>query len=108
MEVHCHVVCLVHAALLTKGAGGSGVAHRVHEPLDFLARDVKAGHLTGAQLIGPAGSSEQVSITFRYPGTPTFVAIDRNGRVVRTLPGYPIPDEMKHWYAVMVGDQDVP
>ena len=82
--------------LLTLEGAGEGVP--------MLAKE----KLTGAQLIGPAGSSEQVSITFRYPGTPTFVAIDRNGRVVRTLPGYPIPDEMKHWYAVMVGDQDVP
>ena len=64
--------------------------------------------ITGAQLVGPVGSSDQVLLTFRYPGTPTFVAIDRNGRVVKTLPGYPIREEMKHWYAVMVGDQDVP
>jgi hypothetical protein len=65
-------------------------------------------HITGAQLIGPAGSSDQVLLTFRYNGTPTFVAIDRNGRVVATLPGYPIREEMKHWFAVMVGDQEVP
>ena len=82
--------------LLTLEGAGEGVA--------MLAKE----QLTGAQLIGPAGSSDQVLLTFRYPGTPTFVAIDRNGRVVRTLPGYPIPEEMKHWFAVMVGDQDVP
>ena len=64
--------------------------------------------ITGAQLVGPVGSADQVLLTFRYPGTPTFVAIDRNGRVVKTLPGYPVREEMKHWYAVMVGDQDVP
>ncbi len=64
--------------------------------------------ITGAQLVGPVGGADQVLLTFRYPGTPTFVAIDRNGRVVKTLPGYPIREEMKHWYAVMVGDQDVP
>lgn len=74
------------------------------EGVDMLAKE----KLTGAQLLGPASGSDQVLLTFRYPGTPTFVAIDRNGRVVRTLPGYPIPDEMKHWYAVMVGDQEVP
>ncbi len=64
--------------------------------------------ITGAQLIGPAGSSDQVLLTFRYPGTPTFVAIDRNGRVVRTMPGYPIRQEMEHWFAVMVGDAETP
>ena len=65
-------------------------------------------HITGAELIGPAGSSDQVLLTFRYPGTPTFVAIDRNGRVVATMPGYPMREVMKSWYAVMVGDADVP
>lgn len=64
--------------------------------------------ITGAQLIGPSGSSDQVLLTFRYPGTPTFVAVDRNGRVVATMPGYPMREVMKTWYAVMVGDSDVP
>ena len=82
--------------VLTLEGAGEGVA--------MLAQE----QLTGAQLIGPAGGRDRERLTVRYPGTPTFVAIDRNGRVVRTLPGYPIPDEMKHWYAVMVGDQDVP
>lgn len=82
--------------LLTLEGAGEGVA--------MLAQE----QLTGAQLIGPAGGRDRQRLTERYRGTPTFVAIDRNGRVVRTLPGYPIPDEMKHWYAVMVGDQDVP
>lgn len=65
-------------------------------------------HIAGARLVGPAGSSDQVLLTFRYPGTPTFVAIDRNGRVVKTMPGYPIREEMQHWFAVMVGDQETP
>lgn len=62
----------------------------------------------GARLVGPSGSSDQVLLTFRYPGTPTFVAIDRNGRVVRTMPGYPSRAEMRRWYAVMAGDQETP
>ncbi len=65
-------------------------------------------NITGAQLIGPSGSRDQVLLTFRYPGTPTLVAIDRNGRVVATMPGYPTREYLKSWYAVMVGDQDVP
>lgn len=64
--------------------------------------------ITGARLVGPAGSNDQVLMTFRYPGTPTFVAVDRNGRVVATMPGYPIPEVMKSWYAVMVGDAETP
>ena len=74
------------------------------EGVPMLARE----GITGARLVGPAGGSDQVLFTFRFPGTPTFVAIDRNGRVVKTLPGYPIREEMRHWYAVMVGDQETP
>lgn len=69
---------------------------------------VKAEGITGARLVGPTGSKEQVLLTFRYPGTPTFVSVDRNGRVVRTLPGYPVRPEMERWFAVMVGDAEVP
>ena len=64
--------------------------------------------LTGVQLLGPNGSSDQVLMTFRFRGTPTFVAVDRNGRVVSTMPGYPMREVLKTWYAVMVGDSDVP
>jgi thioredoxin-related protein len=64
--------------------------------------------IVGAQLIGPAGQSDQVLLTFRYSGTPTFVAIDRNGRIARTMPGYPIREEMQHWFNVMIGSTDVP
>ncbi|MDQ8173810.1 MAG: hypothetical protein P3B76_14105 [Gemmatimonadota bacterium] len=74
------------------------------EGLPMLAQE----QLTGARLRGPASDADRQRITARFPGTPTFVAIDRRGRVVRTLPGYPIPDELRHWYAVMVGEQDVP
>ena len=87
---------LPRLTLLTLEGAGEGVA--------MLAQE----QLTGAQLIGPAGGADQQRLSSRYRGTPTFVAIDRNGRVVRTLPGYPIAEEMKHWFAVMVGDQDVP
>lgn len=67
-----------------------------------------AAKLTGARLVGPASGSDEVLLTFRYPGTPTFVAIDRNGRVVRTLPGYPVRPELERWWAVMVGDAATP
>ncbi|MEP6766002.1 MAG: hypothetical protein ABJB66_16940 [Gemmatimonadaceae bacterium] len=64
--------------------------------------------LIGVQLIGPIAGADQVQLTFRYPGTPTFLAIDRDGRVVRTMPGYPMGDELKRWFNVMVGDADTP
>jgi hypothetical protein len=64
--------------------------------------------LTGARLVGPASSAEEVLLTFRYPGTPTLIAVDRNGRVVRTIPGYPIGEELRHLWTVMVGDNTAP
>lgn len=69
---------------------------------------VSRERIAGAVLLGPAGSADQVQLTFRYPGTPTLLAIDRRGRVVRTLPGYPIREELRHWFAVMAGEQDIP
>lgn len=64
--------------------------------------------LTGVQLIGPLTPDDRVLTTLKYRGTPTFVAIDRNARVVATMPGYPMREVMKTWFAVMVGDEDVP
>lgn len=64
--------------------------------------------LTGVQLLGPNGNAEAVFMMFRYPGTPTFLAVGRDGRVVETMPGYPDRDTLKRWFSVMVGDSDVP
>ena len=69
---------------------------------------VEKEHLTGVQLIGPMPTDDRVLATLRFRGTPTFVAVDRNGRVVATMPGYPMREVMKTWYAVMAGDADVP
>lgn len=64
--------------------------------------------LTGVQLIGPLSANDRVLTTLQFRGTPTFVAIDKNARVVATMPGYPMREVMKTWFAVMVGDEDVP
>lgn len=69
---------------------------------------VQREHLNGVQLIGPENSSSRVTLTFRYQGTPTFLAVDREGRVVQVMPGYPMREVMKLWYNVMVGDADTP
>lgn len=65
-------------------------------------------HLTGARLVGPASGNDEVLLTFRFPGTPTLIAVDRNGRVVRVIPGYPIGDELRRLWTVMVGDSTTP
>jgi thioredoxin-related protein len=69
---------------------------------------VQREHLNGVQLIGPLNNSSRVTLTFRYQGTPTFLAVDRTGRVVQVMPGYPMREVLKLWYNVMVGDAEVP
>lgn len=69
---------------------------------------VNAAKLNGVQLIGPSDARTMVSLTFRFQGTPTFFAVDRNGRVVRMMPGYQTGDVLAGLYRVMVGDADLP
>lgn len=69
---------------------------------------VQLERLTGARLVGPVDAAEQERLTARFRGTPTFIAVDRNGRLLQTMPGYPIYEEMKRWHAVMAGTSDAP
>lgn len=64
--------------------------------------------LHGARFVGPAGTREEAERLFTYPGTPTFIAFDRQGRVVHTIPGYPVQPELARLFAVMVRETDVP
>jgi thioredoxin-related protein len=56
----------------------------------------------GATLLGPAGDADQVLLTFRYPGTPTFVVVDSSGAVVKTIPGYPGYEGMRRMIEVIL------
>ena len=69
---------------------------------------IQREQLNGVQLIGPENNSSRVTLTFRYQGTPTFLAVDREGRVVQVMPGYPMREVLKLWYNVMVGDAETP
>ncbi|MEO7363347.1 MAG: hypothetical protein ABI120_23635 [Gemmatimonadaceae bacterium] len=69
---------------------------------------INRAKLIGLQLIGPVDGPAMVSLTFRFQGTPTFFAIDKSGRVARTLPGYQTRDVLAQLYKVMVGEADVP
>ncbi len=68
---------------------------------------VEAG-LQGAVPLGPATSQSQVLLTFRYRGTPTFVAVDADGRIRGTMQGYGGPERMASWFDVMLGDRAAP
>lgn len=57
----------------------------------------------GAFSAGPDGSSDQVLLTFRIPGTPVFARTDSAGQIVETVPGYPGPEMIARWMPVMRG-----
>jgi len=69
---------------------------------------LQAAGLNGAVPLGPATSQSQVLLTFRYRGTPTFVAVDAEGRIRGTMPGYAGPERMATWFDVMLGDRVAP
>ncbi len=64
--------------------------------------------IAGARLVGPAGSANDLKASLRQVGTPVFIAVDDTGRVLATVPGYLIYDEMKRWVAVMSGAASSP
>lgn len=64
--------------------------------------------IAGARLVGPVGSAADLQASLRQAGTPVFIAVDATGRVLATMPGYPIYEEMKRWVAVMSGAADSP
>ncbi len=67
-----------------------------------------AAGVQGAVPLGPATSQSQVLLTFRYRGTPTFVAVGPDGRIRGTMPGYPGAEQLASWFDVMLGDRAAP
>lgn len=53
---------------------------------------------------GPADGSGATLLTFQYPGTPTFLLVEPDGRVRRALVGYPGRDAFTPWLRVMAGE----
>jgi hypothetical protein len=64
--------------------------------------------IAGARLVGPVSSAGDLQAALRQVGTPVFIAVDDRGRVLATVPGYLIYDEMKRWVAVMSGAASSP
>ena len=53
---------------------------------------------------GPADGSGATLLTFQYPGTPTFLLVEPDGRVRRALIGYPGREAFRPWLRVMAGE----
>ncbi|MGZ8467879.1 MAG: TlpA family protein disulfide reductase [Gemmatirosa sp.] len=63
-------------------------------------------HVRGAVLAGPAVPAAEALFTFQIQGTPTFLALDAEGRVRRVFPGYPGREVMAPWVELMAGARD--
>ena len=60
--------------------------------------------LQGVWHAGPADGSGGTLLTFQYPGTPTFLLVEPDGRVRRALVGYPGREAFAPWARVMAGE----
>jgi protein-disulfide isomerase len=69
---------------------------------------IRAANVTGALLAGPVTPAAEALFTFQISGTPTFVALDASGAVVRTQVGYPGAEGLRSWIAVMLGERERP
>jgi hypothetical protein len=66
----------------------------------------RAAGVAGAVHAGPVTPAAAALFTFQIAGTPTFLALDAQGRVARVLPGYPGREAMASWLRVMAGEAD--
>ena len=62
--------------------------------------------LVGAWHAEPVGRSTAALISLNLPGTPVFMLLDSEGRVRRTMPGYPGREGLRAWVDVMRGISD--
>jgi hypothetical protein len=69
---------------------------------------VEMAHVAGATLVGPASAAAAAHWAFQIQGTPTFVALDANGRVTGTMVGYLGPEQFRSWIDVMLGTRERP
>lgn len=67
---------------------------------------VDSAGVRGAVLAGPSVPAAEALFTFQVQGTPTFLALDADGRVQRVFPGYPGREVMAPWVALMAGERD--
>jgi hypothetical protein len=70
------------------------------------AEMVAGAGVRGAVLAGPVTPAAEALFTFQVQGTPTFLALDADGRVRRVYPGYPGREVMAPWVGLMAGERD--
>lgn len=59
--------------------------------------------LEGLWHAGPADGAGATLLTFQFPGTPTFLLLDSEGRVTAAMPGYPGRGAFEPWLDVIRG-----
>ena len=78
------------------------------EGADSGAVELRAVRVTPGAVLGPADEGARTTLTFQFPGTPVFIALDSGANVVASLPGYPGRAAMATWLDVMAGRRAAP
>ena len=67
---------------------------------------LRRNRLDGVWHAGPVDGAGTTLLTFQFPGTPTFLLLDGDGRVTAAMPGYPGAERIRPWVEVMLGERD--
>ena len=73
------------------------------EGADGGTQMLTAAGLEGVWHAGPADGAGATLLTFQFPGTPTFLLLDADGRVTAAMPGYPGREAFSPWFRVITG-----
>lgn len=64
---------------------------------------LRTAGLDGLWHAGPADGAGATLLTFQFPGTPTFLLLDEEGRVRAAMPGYPGRETFEPWLDIITG-----
>jgi len=67
------------------------------------ARMARSHGLGDVMVVGPGDNTTRTMFTFQFPGTPTFLLVEPDGRVRAAMPGYPGREGLVPWHRVMAG-----
>ena len=95
-------------ARAAEGASFARLSVVTIEGADSGAIELRTMRVTPGAVLGPADEGARTTLTFQFPGTPVFIALDSGAHVVASLPGYPGRAAMATWLDVMAGRRAAP
>ncbi len=78
------------------------------EGADSGAMEWRAAQVQAGAFLGPANEGARTTLSFQFPGTPVFIALDSAARIVASMPGYPGRENFSTWVDVMAGRRVAP